>query len=412
VGEKNLRRKDRAIFLKLALQTPGLESSMKDFLQSMGDDVQTETDCSTDYNPLLLTAAACGQNEVVQTLLSSSKAEPNYSDHNGMTAMHFAAANDHVEVIKTLLASGAHVECMDKGEDTPLHLAARRKDARCVEVLTSHITDLNRVNCKAMSPLHSAAVNGNLFALKCMVDWAKSHDIRIMMAGFHDRRSLLLFAAEGGSLEVIDYVLDNISNIDVSIVTEDKCNSLHLASNCASDSAVQRFLKLGLGPNERTRDGLTPLHMAVASDDIGSESKKSLAVVKSLLAYGANVDARTNDGTTALHMICARGIDYDGYRIFEALVDNGASANLKDTRDTTALSVLCRFVPHNLRALYLNALQKLISSGAEVDTVDIDGESAFLLAARYFVHIANSHLENSSHEDLRFATQLLDSIRP
>jgi len=104
-----------------------------------------------------------------------------------------------------------------------------------------------------------------------------------------------------------------------------------------------------------------------AVQGIGSESNKTVAVVKSLLTYGGNVDARTNDGHTALHMICSRGVDCDGYRIFNA-------TNLKDRMDRTALHFLCSVIPHNLRALYLKALQKLISCGAEVDTVDIDGD--------------------------------------
>jgi ankyrin repeat protein len=413
VGEANLRNEDRAFFLNLVLQTPGLESSTKDFLQRSGQNPPLKTPGATSYTSSFFTAAECGQHEVVTTLLTKFDVQPDLRNSSGNAAIHLAADNDHVEVIKTLLAFDADMNCTNDSGDTALHIAARRQDAKCVEILTAHVSDLNKVNGENMSPFHIAAVSKNLFALRFLVQWANSHGVNIGMKGFHDGRPLLLFAAQGGSLEVIDYILDTMHDVDVFARAENGWNGLHLASDSAADDAVHRFLQLGLRADDKTNDGFAPLFLAVTSQVLESEPNKSLAVVKRLLENGANVDAITNSGTTALHSICWRNVDYEGYRIFEALVEHGASANLKNERDETALTLLCAqitSVPHNLRLIYVKMLRKLISSGAEVDAVCSHGDSAFSMAATYFVEMSSAHLDKARDGDVYFATLVMESM--
>eukprot|EP00967_Tisochrysis_lutea_P045093 scaffold54728_cov20-Tisochrysis_lutea.AAC.3 len=42
------------------------------------------------------------------------------------TALHFAAAKGHLELVKFLLGNGLRVDKLDANKDTPLHLAAMR----------------------------------------------------------------------------------------------------------------------------------------------------------------------------------------------------------------------------------------------------------------------------------------------
>lgn len=413
IGEANLRSEDRAFFLKLAMQTTGLGSSATEFLERIRQNVPVEIPKSTDYASAFLKAAECGQHEVVATLLSKFDVQPDLSIHKGNTALHFAAENDHVEVIKTLFSFGADVNRTNHDGENALHVAVRRQDAKCVEILTPHVANLNKFNNEEMSAFHIAALSKNLFALKYLVHWAQNHDVKIVMESFSDKRRLLLFAAQGGSLEVIDYVLDTMKDINLSASDENGFNSLHLASDSAADGAVRRFLQLGLGVNDRTDEGFTPLYLAVTSQDLDSESNKTLAVVKRLLENGANVNARTNSGDTALHSICRGNLSYDSYRIFEILIEQAASTNLKDALGDTALIFLCdqiSSIPQNLRNMYVKMLQKLVSHGAEVDTIGSQGDSGFSMVAVYFVDTAEAHLESPRQEDLEFATQLLESL--
>jgi ankyrin repeat protein len=55
-------------------------------------------------------------------------------------------------------------------------------------------------------------------------------------------------------------------------------------------------------------------------------------------------------------------------------------------------------------------LRKLISSGAEVDTVCSRRESAFSMATAYFVQTISTHLNKARDEDVNFATLVMESM--
>lgn len=81
-------------------------------------------------------AALVGDHEKLATLLVG-KSHPNDSvkkldvderePSRGQTALHLAAANNHVECVRVLLQHGASVRVADKDGETPLALATRLK---------------------------------------------------------------------------------------------------------------------------------------------------------------------------------------------------------------------------------------------------------------------------------------------
>ena len=69
----------------------------------------------------------------------------NYGD--ATTALHIAASNGHLEMVKFLLAKGADVDVQDTSIDsiyTPLLVAASKSNAEIVEVLLDHGADINQ----------------------------------------------------------------------------------------------------------------------------------------------------------------------------------------------------------------------------------------------------------------------------
>ena len=69
----------------------------------------------------------------------------NYGD--ATTALHIAASNGHVEMVKFLLAKGVDVDIRDDSPDsthTPLLVAASQSNAEMVEVLLDHGADINQ----------------------------------------------------------------------------------------------------------------------------------------------------------------------------------------------------------------------------------------------------------------------------
>jgi ankyrin repeat protein len=54
------------------------------------------------------------------------------------TPLHFAALNNHVEVIQLLLGSQAEIEWNDDQKCTPLHLACKKGHIESVALLLAH----------------------------------------------------------------------------------------------------------------------------------------------------------------------------------------------------------------------------------------------------------------------------------
>jgi ankyrin repeat protein len=78
-------------------------------------------------------ACASGQSEIVEFLLSK-KANVNVLDQSSLrcTALHLAAINGHIPILKLLLASGADIEARDSLGGTAFYRAAARDKDRAV----------------------------------------------------------------------------------------------------------------------------------------------------------------------------------------------------------------------------------------------------------------------------------------
>ena len=73
----------------------------------------------------LFEAVANGQVADIQTYLSSKKNKADILDQNGLSALHYAAKMNRVQIIEFMLKAGASVDVYSKDGLTPLHVAAR-----------------------------------------------------------------------------------------------------------------------------------------------------------------------------------------------------------------------------------------------------------------------------------------------
>jgi hypothetical protein len=70
----------------------------------------------------------------------------NAADHtSGRRALHEAAEEGHLEIVKLLLIHGAEVNVRDKWAQTPLHRAFFCRQPRVVEVLLRHGADVEHI---------------------------------------------------------------------------------------------------------------------------------------------------------------------------------------------------------------------------------------------------------------------------
>lgn len=71
-------------------------------------------------------------------------------------ALHFAAASGFVEVVRTLIERGAHLNCTDEEGDTPLHWAVRESKENVLPLLLAHGANVDIPNEDNETPLHLA----------------------------------------------------------------------------------------------------------------------------------------------------------------------------------------------------------------------------------------------------------------
>jgi hypothetical protein len=94
----------------------------------------------------------------IVALLLDYKADVNAADHtSGRRALHEAAEQGGLEIVKMLLARGAEVDARDKWIQTPLHRAAFQGELRVAEVLLKRGADVNAKTSDEKSPLDLAS---------------------------------------------------------------------------------------------------------------------------------------------------------------------------------------------------------------------------------------------------------------
>ncbi|XP_071085202.1 ankyrin repeat domain-containing protein 39-like [Haliotis cracherodii] len=97
--------------------------------------------------------------EVKRHLLKDIDADK--TDKSGYTALHYASRNGHLDVVRTLVDAGAHVDVATKsGHATPLHRAAYMGHTDIVKFLLSRGADPVSRDLDEMTPLHKASERG------------------------------------------------------------------------------------------------------------------------------------------------------------------------------------------------------------------------------------------------------------
>lgn len=115
-------------------------------------------------------AAHLGNVEVLKRLLelNESLADCKVKDDEGMSALHIAARNDQIDVIKTLINMDIEVtKILDNRNRTALHVAVESGKTRVVKFLLNKMTrrDINRKDKKEDTCLHLAASHGHVAIL-------------------------------------------------------------------------------------------------------------------------------------------------------------------------------------------------------------------------------------------------------
>ena len=320
-----------------------------------------------DLNNTLMAAAESGQEEIVKNLIQNIGLNVNLTNSsNGKSLLHLATSSNFSGMIVLLLSLRANPFQTDKSGATPLHLAARHRDCGIFQILLKVTEDVSIKDNQGLSALHIAACHGNILAINAL------HNCNLILDEHYrdqtkDGRTLLLCAAQSGSVEAIEFFINSIKPTGLSKKSHDGSAALHYSAQSLSPSATRYFLQRGIHVDEQKSDKSTALHIVAATTvDSGLLRAEKRQVLEILLDSKANINAQRADGKTALHLLCEQGHEtlYDrGHEIFDErqkktleglsttlLLDRGARVDITDDDGCTPLHrLVCQKLLRSLK---------------------------------------------------------------
>lgn len=378
-------------------------------------------------------------------MLLKQRADVNTPQVDGMTALHWAAQLDDLEIAKALADANANVKMTNRYGVTPLSLACQNGNASMVELLLERGADANTTLRGGETVLMTAARTGKAGPVNALLKrgadvnakerrgqtalmWAAAEGhtqvvALLIKAGADIHATLpdsgftpLFFAVREGRLGVARILLKAGADVNEAMQPR-KTNGkgprkgmspLLLAVENGHFDLALALLEAGADPNDQ-RSGFTALH-ALAwvrkpnrgdGDDgdpspIGSGNLSSLQFVKKLVERGADANARlkTGKGGPGLYhklgatpfLMAAGTADAAFMRL---LVELGANPLLGNADNCTPLMTACGVGIGGAEAdevagtepEVLEAAQLLLDLGVDVNAVDANGETAMHGAA-------------------------------
>jgi ankyrin repeat protein len=326
---------------------------------------------------VLMAVARTGNVEAAQLLLDHHATVEAREKWGGQTALMWASARRHPEMMQLLIAKGADVNArsidrdyqrhvtaegrpknLDSGGLTPLLYAARENCMACVDVLLKNRADIDLPDPDGVSPLLVAIMNAN---------WDLA---RQLIVGGADVNQWDIY----GEAPLFTAV-DLRNRIDGGRASIDPINTtrglaiVNLLLERGADPNMQLSFKPANVRGLAYTRGATPLIRAATNGD--------LEVVKILLAHGADATVNMADRQTPIHAVLAgRAPEPQALELIRVLQKAGTDVKVialvnhtEEIRGGTALH-------YAVRKRYKEVIKLLASSGIDMNAVDQDGLTA------------------------------------
>lgn len=277
---------------------------------------------------LLLVSCTIGSTSDIASLLDRS-ASLDARDKNGLTPLHLAASNGHLQAVRILWSKGIDLDLEDKHNKTPLHLAATQGHLDIVIFLLTKGAWSEAYDSQGTHPLHCAARNGNVDIVDALIQ-AGAEINPVNNLGLNPAAE----AALGGHLECFKRLSTQQQQHQQGSATENNNTTsplavfypsppqstntttqyslLHLTAGLGRISVLEYFLELleDLQPAVNSRCSSMAAEMVNSQDNEGRTSPLHAAVlggepscVEMLLNAGSDASLVDKDGNTAVDLL-------------------------------------------------------------------------------------------------------------
>jgi uncharacterized protein len=318
------------------------DTDTADLLLKAGADANV----ANDFGATALSEACTNASGALVRLLLKSGAKPNTAIATGETPLMTCAKTGSVDGVRILVEYGAAVDGKEPSQNqTALMWAAAERHPDVVKALIEAHADLKAHTKQGFTPLHFAARVGDLESVKYLL--AAGVDINILTAG----------QSEGGAAEGSGR--GGAGGRGGGGGTNGY-TALLVATTRAQIDVALYLLDHGADPNVGAA-GFTPLHWASTSwegyasnpvygfaDPMSgiSDRQAKLRLVKALLAHGANVNARMTkrppnfatgytDAVGATAFLLAASVD--DVEMMRLLLQAGADPKIATATNATAI---------------------------------------------------------------------------
>jgi ankyrin repeat protein len=343
---------------------------------------------NVDGQTALQAVARTGKIDAAQVLLDHHATVDARETWGGQTALMWASARRHPEMMQLLISRGADVNAqsidrdyqrhvtaegrpksLDSGGLTPLLYAARENCMACVDVLVKNRVDIDLPDPDGVSPLLVAILNANWDLAKQLI--AAGADVN--QWDIYGEAPLLT------AVDLRQRVDGGRASID-PINTVKGLDLVNLLLERGADPNVQLFFKpahvRGGGGGGDVRNGNATFTRG-ATALIRAATNADLEVVKLLLAHGADATLYMADRQTPIHAaIAGRASEPQTLELIRLFQKAGTDVNVvalinheEEVRGGSALH-------YAVRKRYKDVIKLLSSFGIDMNAVDQDGLTA------------------------------------
>uniref|UniRef100_A0A8B9MTB3 Transient receptor potential cation channel subfamily A member 1 n=1 Tax=Accipiter nisus TaxID=211598 RepID=A0A8B9MTB3_9AVES len=311
--------------------------------------------CLHNFGKVCINGSACR----LRSFIKKNRSGLTKVDELNATPLHHAAEGGQIELMQLIIddSSCEVLNVMDSSGNTPLHWATKKNQVESVSLLLSRGANPNILNSNMMAPLHMAVQSLHNEIVKILVQ--------------HSSTDVNLEGEAGNTPIIVACYKDNPEALTILVVLFCFCVlSLFNGGRLIMD-LVFKLLCEELGHSAKTHINFTnngkcsPLHLAVQSGD--------LEMIKMCIEFGAQIDLKQNEKCTALHFAATQGATEIVKLMMSSYAGEESIIDAVDGNKETLLHRTALFDHYELA-------EYLISMGANIDSVDIEGRSPLLLA--------------------------------